>query len=166
MKELFPRPVIQDRLPYLASGLLFGLSWPSYPYIHLEVFAWVWMAPALLALKQVKSFWKFLLNVYLAALIISVFGMSWLITSTVLGTILLFFVGALVFTVPFVGFYFVRKALGWRAALWSAPVVWTAWDWLYHTSEGSFGCQRLEAVGWWRHGDAFSYCKPSSVKIA
>jgi apolipoprotein N-acyltransferase len=41
--------------------------------------------------------------------------------------------------VPFVGFYFIRRHFGWRAALWTAPVVWTAWDWLYNQSEGSFG---------------------------
>ena len=64
--------------------------------------------------------------------------MSWLITSTVRARSPLVF-GALVFTAPFAFFYLIRRAFGWRAALWSAPVVWTAWDWLYQQSEGSFG---------------------------
>ena len=126
-------------LPLVLSGLLFGLSYPSYPYVRLEALAWVWMAPLLLSLKGVRSLTRFLCRVYFAAFLTCVVGMHWLVTSTVTGTLLLFFVGAAVFTVPFAGFYFIRRAFGWRAALWSAPVVWTAWDWLYYQSEGSFG---------------------------
>jgi apolipoprotein N-acyltransferase len=133
------KPFSQRYQPYLLSGILFGLSWPSYPYIHLEVLAWVWMVPMLLALKSVTSLGRFLLNVYLTTLVVCLFGMSWLLVSSPWGAVLLFFVGAVVFAVPFVGFYFIRRTLGWRAALWSAPVVWTAWEWVYHQTEGSFG---------------------------
>jgi len=139
MNKLNARAVSQGSLSYLLSGVLFGLSWPSYPYIHLEVLAWVWMVPLLLALKERRSFWSFLGRVYLATLVAWVFGECWLLVSHAWGTVLLFFVSAAVFTVPFIGFYCIRHALGWRWALWSAPVVWTAWDWLYHQSEGSFG---------------------------
>jgi apolipoprotein N-acyltransferase len=139
VKELIPRRVFQGLAPYVMSGLLFALSWPNYPYVRLEILAWVWMVPMLLALKSVKSFWRFLLNIYLAMFIFSVLGMSWLITSTTLGAILLFFVSAFIQTVPFVAFFFMRQTLGWRVALWSAPVVWTAWEWLYQQSEGSIG---------------------------
>lgn len=139
MKKLISGFRFQTYLPCILSGLLFGLSFPSYPYVRLEVLAWFWMAPLLLSLKQVQSFPRFLGRVYLAAFITCVFGMSWLMASTVKGALLLFFVGGVVFTVPFVGFYFVRRTFGWRAALWTAPVIWTAWDWLYHRSDGSFG---------------------------
>jgi apolipoprotein N-acyltransferase len=138
-KRLNSRAANQYYLPYIMSGLLFGLSWPSYPYVRLEFLAWIWMVPILLALKPVKSFWRFLLNTYLAMFIFSIVGMSWLITSTTLGTIFLFFVSAFIHTVPFVAFFLVRQTLGWRVTLWSAPVVWTAWEWLYHQSEGSIG---------------------------
>jgi apolipoprotein N-acyltransferase len=126
-------------LPCVLSGLLFGLSFPSYPYVRLEVLAWVWMVPLLISLKDVQSLPRFLARAYLAAFVTCVFGMHWLITSTVLGTVLLFFFGAAVFTVPFAVFYFLRRSFGWRTALWTAPLVWTAWDWLYQQSEGSFG---------------------------
>lgn len=125
--------------PYVLSGLLLGLSYPSYPYVRLEVLAWVWMVPLLLSLREMNSLPRFLGRVYLASFVVCVTGMSWLSSATVLGALLLFFVSALVFTAPFVGFYIVRIAFGWRTALWSAPAVWTAWDWLYHRSEGSFG---------------------------
>src|SRR4051812_42666222 len=139
MKRLSPRISPRTYLPCVLSGLLFGLSYPSYPYVRLEVLAWVWMVPLLLSLKDVQSLPRLLGRAYLAAFVTCVFGMHWLITSTVLGTLLLFFVGAAVFTVPFAVFYFLRRSFGWRAALWTAPLVWTAWDWLYQQSEGSFG---------------------------
>jgi apolipoprotein N-acyltransferase len=139
MKKLFPRLTTRTCLPLVLSALLLSLSYPSYPYVRLEVLAWVWMVPLLLSLKDVQSFPRFLGRVYLTMFMISVIGMSWLMMSTVMGTFLLFFVGAGIFTVPFVAFYFIRRTLGWRAALWSAPLIWTAWDWLYLQSEGSIG---------------------------
>ncbi len=139
MKRLNFRSKSGTYLPCILSGLLLGLSYPSYPYVRLEVLAWVWMVPLLLSLRQVRSLPRFLGRVYLAAFVVCVFGMSWLITSTLPGALLLFVVGAVIFTVPFACFYFIRNSFGWRAALWSAPVVWTAWDWLYQRSEGSFG---------------------------
>src|SRR5437016_3612513 len=136
MKKRDLRAAAQGLGPYVMSGLLFALSWPNYPYVRLEIFAWVWMVPLLLALRSVTSFLRFLRNVYFTMLLGWVFGMSWLITSTTLGTLLGFFVAATVFTAPLAGFYLVRRSLGWRAALWSAPVVWTAWEGLDHQSEG------------------------------
>src|SRR6185436_1214570 len=97
-------------LPCILSGLLLGLSYPSYPYVRLEVFAWVWMVPLLLSLKQVHSFFRFLAHVYLTSFIVCVLGMSWLVTTTVPGTLVLFVFGALVFTVPFAGFYLLRRS--------------------------------------------------------
>jgi len=139
MRKRSPDTLFERYLPYLLSGLLLGLSYPSYPYVRLEVLAWVWMVPLLLALKEVRSFRSFLGRVYLATLVVSIFGEAWLLVSHPWGTILLFFVNAVVFTVPFVAFYCIRQALSWRVALWSAPVVWSAWDWVYHQSEGSLG---------------------------
>lgn len=118
---------------------MLGLSYPSYPYVRLEVLAWVWMVPMLLALKSVESLPKFLRNVFLMFLCVAVIGMSWLALSTLFGTLLLFLFYPLVVSVPLVVFYFVRRALGSRAALLSLPFVWTAWDWMYHGTEGSIG---------------------------
>ncbi|HJQ26023.1 MAG TPA: apolipoprotein N-acyltransferase [Blastocatellia bacterium] len=132
-------PLSERGAPYLLSALLLGLSYPSYPYVRLELFAWVWMVPMLLALKPVTSFCKFVRNVYLTMLMVFVCGMSWLVMANVLGGVLLFFIGSLVFTVPFIFFYLIRRALGWRIALWTAPLLWTSWDWLYQQTEGSFG---------------------------
>jgi apolipoprotein N-acyltransferase len=139
MKQRTLHSLFAGCAPYLTSALLLGLSYPSYPYIRLEFLAWCWMVPMLVALERIDSFLQFLRNVYLTMLVVFVFGMSWLLASHVLGTILVGLLGAAVFTVPFAAFFFVRRSFGWRVALWSAPVVWTAWDWLYQQSEGSFG---------------------------
>jgi apolipoprotein N-acyltransferase len=134
-----PHSLLQRCAPYLLSALLLGLSYPSYPYVRLEVLAWVWMVPMLLALKSVDSFPKFLRNVFLTLLCVAVIGMSWLALSTMLGALLLFLLFPVILSVPFIIFFFVRSTLGWRAALLSLPVVWTAWDWIYHGTEGSIG---------------------------
>lgn len=123
----------------MLSGLLLGLSYPSYPYVRLEALAWVWMVPMMLALKSVESFPKFLLNVYLTSFVVCTVGMFWLLWSSPLGAVLLFIFAPIFFTVPFIGFFLIRRTFGWRYALWSAPVLWTAWEWLYQGTEGSFG---------------------------
>lgn len=137
MKKVFTNSIIKRCLPYVLSALLLGLSYPSYPYIRLEALAWFWMAPMLFALKDVRSFPRFLRNVYLTLLCVAVTGMSWLAFSTLVGTLLLFLIFPVILSVPLVVFYFVRQNLGWRVALLSLPFVWTAWDWLYLQTEGS-----------------------------
>jgi apolipoprotein N-acyltransferase len=139
MKKRTYKPSIERSAPYLASALLLGLSYPSFPYIHLELFVWFWMVPMMLALKPITSFPKFLCRVYLTMLVVFAFGMLWLLASHVLGTVLVGLIGAAVFAFPFMIFYFIRRNIGWRWALWSAPAVWTASEWLYQQSEGSFG---------------------------
>ena len=67
--------LFQGHRPYLLSGVLFGLSYPSYPYVRWEVLAWVWMVPMLLALKSETSFGQFLGYVYLATLVDCVLSM-------------------------------------------------------------------------------------------
>lgn len=101
--------------------------------------AWVWMVPMLLALKSVESFPKFLRNVYLTLACTAAVGMAWLSLSTSSGYLLLLIFFPLILSVPLVAFYFVRRSFGWRAALLSLPMMWTAWEWLYHGTEGSIG---------------------------
>ena len=143
LNKLDARAVSHRSRPYLASGLLLGLSFPFYPHVHLEVFGWVWMVPLLLALKSVTSFPRFLRNVYLTSLLGWSIELAWLLTSNIWAGIAAFFFVALVMTVPWVGFYCIRQALGWRWALWSLPMVWTGWDWVYHQSDGSIGWMGL-----------------------
>jgi hypothetical protein len=33
--------------------------------------------------------------------------------------------------------------VGWKASLWTLPVVWTAWEWLFHRTELSLGTIQL-----------------------
>jgi apolipoprotein N-acyltransferase len=97
------------------------------------------MVPLLLSLKHVYSLPRFMGRVFLTTSILCLFGMHWLAASTVKGTLLVVVLGVVVFAVPFAGFFFVRRVFGLRTALWSAPIVWTSWEWLYQQSEGSFG---------------------------
>lgn len=93
----------------------------------------------LLALKRVESFLKFFLNAFITMFIGSSFIMLWFLLANVKGVILFFFAVGFIMTAPFVGFYFIRRTLGWRAALWSMPFIWVVCDWLHHSAEGTFG---------------------------
>src|SRR5918911_1360929 len=125
--------------PYLLSALLWALASPSYPFVRLEFLAWVWMVPMLLALRSVESLTGVLWRVYLTLLFSFAFIMSWVAVASPTGFVIATVISAAVFTVPFLGLHFVRRSFGWRAALLSLPVLWTAWEWLFHRTELSFG---------------------------
>ncbi|MDX2041272.1 MAG: nitrilase-related carbon-nitrogen hydrolase [Acidobacteriota bacterium] len=138
--------------PYLLSALLFALALPIFPSLHLEFLEWVWMVPLLLALRDVHTLGGLLWRSYLTMFIGWALVMSWLLWATAAGGALLFFVGAFVYTVPMVAFHFLRRSLGWRAALWSLPVIWTACEWLYHQTPGAIGWLSLglpQSRLWW-----------------
>ena len=126
-------------VPYLLSALLWALASPSYPFVRLEFLAWVWMVPMLLALRSVESMAGALWRVFLTLLISFAFIMSWVAVASPTGFIIATLISAAVFTVPFLCLHFVRRSFGWRTALLSLPILWTAWEWLFHRTELSFG---------------------------
>ncbi|HMW02158.1 MAG TPA: hypothetical protein PKE58_18610, partial [Acidobacteriota bacterium] len=122
--------------PYLLSALLFALSYPSFPWIRLEVLAWVWMVPMLRALRSVESFWRFILLAGVTMLSGWTIAMSWLAWGNAVGAMAIVVLVSVVTTVPFAVFYVIQKALGRRWALLTLPVVWTAWEWCYQNVDG------------------------------
>lgn len=138
--------------PCLLSALLFALAHPSFPHLHLEFLEWVWMVPLLLALRDARGWggvlWRVTPTVFLGWALV----MSWLLWATIAGSVLLFFVGAFVYTMPLVAFHFLHQRLGWRVALWSLPLVWTGWEWLYHQTPGAIAWLSLglpQSRLWW-----------------
>jgi apolipoprotein N-acyltransferase len=111
--------------------------------VRLEFLAWVWMVPLLVALRPVESLAGVLWRVYLTLLVSFAFIMSWVAVASPAGFVIAALISAAVFTVPFVGLHFARRAFGWRAALLSLPFVWTAWEWLFHRTELSFGAVEM-----------------------
>jgi apolipoprotein N-acyltransferase len=125
------------------SGLLLGLSVPSFSWLPLGFFAWLWIVPLLFELKRARNFGTFLKQSLTAVGIGFTLITLWVVNASVLGFLASTLVGVFVWTIPFVFFYFVRRRLGWNAALWTLPFVWTAWEWIYHRTDFSFGAVRL-----------------------
>ena len=127
----------------LISGLLLGLSVPSFSFAPLGFLAWAWLVPLLFELKKAENFFSFLGRAAFAVGIGFTLITIWVVNASLAGLAASMLMGVFVWTLPLIFFYFVRRYLGWNAALWSLPFFWTAWEWLYHQTEFSFGAVRL-----------------------
>lgn len=126
----------------IASGLLLGLSVPSFDFLPLGFLAWAWCVPLLFELKRTADFLPFLKRVLVAVGIGFSLITLWVVNASILGFLASTLMGAFVWTLPFVLFYFVRRFLSWNWAIISLPFIWTAWEWIYHSTEFSFGAVR------------------------
>lgn len=133
----------QDYLPCVMSGLLLGLSVPSFSIVPLGFLAWVWLVPLLFSLKKTEKFLPFFGRVLLAVGIGFATITLWVVNASLPGLFASVLFGVVVWTLPLILFYFVRRFLGWKIALWSLPFVWTAWEFWYHQTAFSFGAIRL-----------------------
>ena len=133
----------QSYILCLISGLLLGLSVPSFSFAPLGFLAWAWLVPLLFELKKTEHFSAFLGRAALAVGIGFTLVTIWVVNASLIGLAASMLMGTIVWTIPLVWFYFVRKYLNQTIALWSLPFAWTAWEWLYHQTEFSFGAVRL-----------------------
>ncbi|NTV17326.1 MAG: apolipoprotein N-acyltransferase, partial [Chlorobiaceae bacterium] len=113
----------------LLSGALLGLSFPSYPFIRLEVLAWVSLVPLLISLRSVEKVGEMFRRVYLSMLLFCLITLWWVSLATLPGGMLTIFTQAFFLTIPFFVFYAVKKMSGYRFALFSLPFLWVAWEW-------------------------------------
>ncbi len=125
------------------SGLLLGLSVPCFSFMLLGFLAWAWLVPLLFELKHAEKFSAFLGRVLVSVGIGFTLITIWVVNASVIGLFTSILMGITVWTVPLVGFYFVRRFLGSKIALVSMPFIWTAWEWIYHLTPLSFGAVRL-----------------------
>jgi apolipoprotein N-acyltransferase len=123
----------------LLSGVLLGLSFPSYPFIRLEVLAWVALVPLLLSLREVEKAGELFRRVYLAMFVFCLISLWWVCLATFPGGVLTIIAQAFFLTVPLFAFYAVKKMAGYRFALFSLPFLWVAWEWAYMLQDLSLG---------------------------
>jgi len=154
-----PTPPLADsvRRPYpyrwaTLSGLLYGLSFPSFAQVHLEPLAWCCWVPWLLALRGPVSWGQAAASGWLALWIGTAIATRWLLVVEP-------GVGLFVFTVqsalmlPILLLFFAgRRLVGWRHALWILPPLWTGWEWLLtrqplHTPLAFFGYSQANWYG-------------------
>ncbi|NTU59154.1 MAG: apolipoprotein N-acyltransferase [Chlorobiaceae bacterium] len=123
----------------LLSGILLGISFPTWPSVHLEPLAWVALVPLLLSLEQEERFGHFFRKVWISMFLFCLISLWWVSLATFVGGVLTVFVQALFSTVPLVVFYHLKKRAGYRFALLSLPFVWTGWEWAYMQQDLSLG---------------------------
>jgi len=123
----------------LISGLLLGVSFPTWPSLHLEPLAWIALVPLLLSVEHEEDFGSFFRKSWVAMLLYCLIALWWVSLATIVGGVLTVFIQSLFSTVPLVVFYHFRKRAGFRAALLALPFVWTAWEWAYMQQDFSLG---------------------------
>ena len=123
----------------LLSGALLGLSFPSYPFVRLEVLAWVAFVPLLLSLRNVEKLGELFRRVYLSMLVFCLISLWWVCLATFPGGVLTIVAQAFFLTVPLFAFYAIKKMAGYRFALFSLPFLWVAWEWAYMQQDLSLG---------------------------
>jgi len=126
-------------VPSLLSGVLLGVSFPSYPFIHLELLAWVALVPLLISLRMVEKSSELFRRTFVTMLFFCLIALWWVSLATLPGGILTILAQACFMTVPLFAFYAVKKKAGYRFALFSLPFLWVAWEWIYMQQELSLG---------------------------
>jgi len=123
----------------ILSGILLGISFPSYPVVRLEILAWIGLVPLLLSLKSDEPFGQAYRKVWLSMLFYSVISLWWVSLATLPGGILTVIAQSFFLSVPFLLFLMVKRRSGFRFALFSLPFFWTAWEWAYMEQDLSLG---------------------------
>lgn len=127
----------------IAGGLLLGLATPSFSFLPMGFLAWFWAVPLLLELKKINGFLPYLARVLAAVGLGFSLTTLWVVHASVAGFFASATMGIIVWSLPFVLIYPVRRWLGWKWAVIALPFAWTAWEWAYHLTDFSFGAVRL-----------------------
>lgn len=123
----------------LLSGLLLGISFPTWPTVHLEPLAWVALVPLLVSVERDVRFAPFFRKVWAATSLFCLIALWWVCLATLTGGILTIFVQSLFSTVPFILYFLLRQRAGQRYAIIMLPFLWTAWEWAYMQQDFSLG---------------------------
>lgn len=139
----YPKEFLTSLAPALLSGFLLGLACPSFPFVRLDFFAWFALVPLLRDLARVTTFAAFTTRAITATTVAFLLIPYWLLPASLSGYLVVALLGSIVWTVPIVALYFFQKTWGWQRAVWVLPILWTAWEWMYHQTEISFGAVRI-----------------------
>jgi len=121
------------------SGVLLGVSFPSYPFIRLELLAWVALVPLLISLRTVERLGELFRRLYMTMLLFCMISLWWVTLATFSGGVLTIVAQAFFLTVPLFVFYVIKRMAGFHFALFSLPFLWVAWEWAYMQQDLSLG---------------------------
>jgi apolipoprotein N-acyltransferase len=138
-----PQETLRSRnlLLAVASGLLLALAFPPIPYGHTALIA---LVPFLFVIERQRSLagaFRFSYLAFLVANAGTIYWISgwwgddpWLKAAGVVVNL----VHPLLFTIPGMLLYFIRRRLGAVAMAAGFPFLWTTWEWVAHLPELSF----------------------------
>lgn len=116
--------------PWLVSGILYGLSFPSWETLNLAPLAW--FALTFLLIPQVvhQKPVRYVLSALLFGLIGSLIAGYWTMKYSLwLGVVAVFW-HALIVVTPLWIFRFLVLFFGYGRSLILLPFIWTAWEWM------------------------------------
>ncbi len=116
-------------LHWLLSGILLGLSFPSYDPIPTGVLAWFAFVPFLLANREQKAFKIYLLQASLFVIVALLVDVWWVGYYSFEAYLFCVFSQSPFLLLPLLIFYFVQKRFSWQKALVALPFIWTLTDW-------------------------------------
>ncbi|MBE0645214.1 MAG: apolipoprotein N-acyltransferase [Bacteroidetes bacterium] len=125
----------------VGSGLLFALSFPPVPS---GVTAFVALVPFLFLLDDLPD-WRSVFRWSYLTFFVASAGTLWWISGwwgddpwlKVAGILVILFF-PLGFTLPALGYTFLRRRMGQLFSIVALPALWTAWEWVMHLHELSF----------------------------
>ena len=121
------------------SGVLLGVSFPSYPLIRLELLSWLALVPLLISIRTVERAGELFRRVYITMLLFCLISLWWVTLATLPGGVLTIVAQAFFLTVPLLVFYLIKRMAGFHFALFSLPFLWVAWEWVYMQQDLSLG---------------------------
>ena len=113
---------------WLLSGILLGLSFPSYDPIPTGILAWFAFVPFLLANREQKTFKSYIFQAGLLVIIALLVDVWWVGYYSVGAYLFCVFSQFLFLLLPLVIFYTLQKRFSWEKALIALPFVWTLTD--------------------------------------
>jgi apolipoprotein N-acyltransferase len=125
-----------------ASGVLFGLSFPPFPF---GVLATVCFVPLLFLLEQLEGYGRYFRYTYFTFFIGCLIALYWVGGFTHRKDEYLMMAGGMVLlfqpfmlTLPIMLYRFVRKRVGLNTGLITLPFLWIFYEWIYALSEFAF----------------------------
>ena len=124
--------MLKRLLPTLLSGILLGLSYPSFDPIPTGILAWFAFVPFLLANRTTKPLKVFIIHTALLT-IIALFIEAWWVSVYSISALLICVFSQFYFLVlPLIIHYFLQKRFNFQKALFLLPFIFTLTDWLAH----------------------------------
>lgn len=134
----------KDRLMLILSGVLCGLSFSPFP-VPFQLLLLFGLTPLLTVIEKKKTLLEINRAVYLFAFVFSLITLYWVGSwqanadpFLMVSGVLLAFVNPVFFLIPATLYFYSRKIISEKFALYLLPVFWVTYEYLYMATEAAF----------------------------